>query len=307
MNPDGILIDGYSLVYRSHFAHAKNPLATAAGFPTSAIFGFATMLLRILKERTPARALVAFDAGRDTFRRERFAAYKAQRAETPHDLKAQFPPIYELIDALGIRRAFCPGFEADDIIGTLTTRLEADGAGATIYSGDRDLFQLASERSRILYLGQGLAKAEEITPATLLAKTGLRPEQIPDYKALVGDASDNIPGVPGIGEKTARHLLETYGTLDGVYGHLDELTGRAKADLFRDKRDQAFLARDLARIRRDAPVDVALADLAWHGLDRARVERLFGEHEMPSLIRRLDGLPEIAAPRPTGNQQLSLF
>lgn len=299
---DALLVDGYSIVFRAHYAHARSPLTRRDGFPTSALFGFATALLRLLADHAPARAFVAFDAGRDTFRRDLYPDYKAQRAETPEDLVRQLPAIFALVDALRIPRRAVKGFEADDLIATLAAAHAAEGGRTLVVSGDRDLFQVVDDRVTLLYIGGGLAKAEEYTPAAMREKAGLRPEQIPDYKALCGDASDNIPGVPGIGPKGALALLERFGTLEGIYAGLDDSVGKAKRAALLEWRDRALLALELARIRRDAPVELTPADLDWPGPDVPACLALFDEHEMPSLRKRVEALAGRA-----GAAQMSLF
>lgn len=299
---DALLVDGYSIVFRSHYAHARDPLARKDGFPTSALFGFATTVLRLLKDHAPARAFVAFDAGRDTFRRERYPDYKAQRIETPEDLKRQLPAIFDFVDALRIPRKAMQGFEADDLIGTLAAAQADSGGRALVVSGDRDLFQVVGERVSVLYIGGGLAKAEEYTPASMVGKTGMRPEQVPDYKALCGDASDNIPGVPGIGAKTALDLLARFGTLEGIYANLDGVPGKAKQAALAEHRDRAFLALELARIRCDVPLGISPEELDWPGIDADRCLALLDEYEMPSLRKRVEELRGRG-----GHAQMSLF
>src|SRR5512139_1601698 len=227
MPPTLYLIDGHALAYRMYFAltavGGSQRWQTSKGEPTAGIYGFARELLRILEQEKPEYLAVAFDTGK-TFRDELFPEYKGTRAKMPDDLRPQIERIRQLVDALSIPRLEIEGYEADDVLGSIAHHLVEQGLGVKIITGDRDLLQLVDERIIVNLPGKSLSEARDYLPADVIEYLGVRPDQVVDYKALVGDKSDNIPGVAGIGEKTAITLLQTYNTLEGIYEHLDELS-----------------------------------------------------------------------------------
>lgn len=255
------LVDGHALAYRAFFAFAGAPLTNSRGEETGAVYGFINTLLSIIAKHKPEHMAVVFDSLAPTFRHERFDAYKAHRPSMPDGLIRQLPLIFEAVDAMGIARHAVPGYEADDIIATLASRLR-DAVPVAIVSGDKDLLQLVDDRVHVIRPGAGAVLENELDPAGLEAKTGLRADQFVDYLALVGDTSDNVPGVRGIGEKTATELLQRFGSLDEVYRRLDEVSKPPVRKRLEEGREAARESRELVRLRRDVPVDASLADLA---------------------------------------------
>jgi len=283
------LIDGSGFAYRSYYA-IRSGLTDSKGRPTNAVFGFARILLKILREEEPSHVVVVFDVGRKTFRNEIYPEYKAQRQETPEDLKSQFPLMHELVQALDLPLLLVPGVEADDVIGTLARRAEKAGMEAVIVSCDKDLLQLVTDRTSVYNPAKGDAGIR-YSPGGVKERFGVNPDHVIDVLALMGDASDNVPGVHGIGEKTAHKLLETYGALEGVYEHLDELKGKMKENLAQD-REMAFLSRKLVTIDTEVPLDLTLDACRRKELDRARLADVFAKLEFRSLLEEF--LPDAA-------------
>jgi DNA polymerase-1 len=279
---------------------ANSRWQTSTGEPTAGVFGFARELLRIFEQEKPDYLAVAFDTGK-TFRDEIFPEYKATRAKMPEDLRPQIERIREMVDAFNIPRLEMEGFEADDVLGSAARWGAGQGLGIKIITGDRDLLQLVNERTIVYLAGDD---QNYITAEDVLAKLHVRPEQVVDYKAIVGDKSDNIPGVPGVGEKTAESLLAKYITLDAVYSHLDEIEPRWRTKLEAGK-DSAMMSRTLAAIRTDLPISLDLEQAKPDAFDPARVEALFRQLEFRSLTEKLKKLTGTSAPEET--QQLSLF
>ena len=304
------LIDGHALAYRMYFALTRGTSTgrwtTRAGEPTAGVYGFASVLMRILEQEDPDYLAVAFDTGK-TFRHEMFAEYKATRAKMPEDLRPQIERIRQLVDAFGIPRLEMDGYEADDVLGSVARQAVADGLGVKIFTGDRDLLQLVEERVIVNLPGRSLADAKDYLPPDVKEYFGVRPDQIVDYKALVGDTSDNIPGVAGVGKKTAVTLLNAFDTLDGVYAHLEELKPGVQKRLTAG-RDSAYLSQKLAAIVIDLQIPLDL-DLARPDHYESKVIRaLFHELEFRSLVKRLVGLEQrYGKASPREGQQLSLF
>ncbi|MFY9929606.1 MAG: 5'-3' exonuclease H3TH domain-containing protein, partial [Streptosporangiaceae bacterium] len=198
-----LLLDGHSLAYRAFFALPIENFSTTTGQPTNAVYGFTAMLINVLRDEKPTHVAVAFDRGEPTFRHEQYVEYKANRRETPEDFRSQLSLIFEVLDALGIRRLSAPGYEADDLIATLATEGAAEDMDVLIVTGDRDVLQLVSDRVTVLMTRRGITEMTRFTPETVTEKYGLTPAQYPDFAALRGDPSDNLPGIPGVGEKTA--------------------------------------------------------------------------------------------------------
>ncbi|HFI0006732.1 TPA: DNA polymerase I [Streptococcus suis] len=270
-----LLIDGSSVAFRAFFAlyHQIDRFKSPTGLHTNAIYGFNLMLDHMMKRIEPTHILVAFDAGKTTFRTEMFADYKAGRAKTPDEFREQFPFIRQMLDAMGIKHYELSQYEADDIIGTLDKMAERTDIpfDVTIVSGDKDLIQLTDENTVVEISKKGVAEFEEFTPAYLMEKMGITPTQFIDLKALMGDKSDNIPGVTKIGEKTGLKLLTEFGSLERIYEHIDSMkASKMKENLIADK-EQAFLSRTLATIDTQAPIEIGLDDIVYQG---PRIEEL---------------------------------
>ena len=282
-----ILVDGNNLLFRSYYATAYtgNVMRNSKGFPTNGLYGFINMMNKIIREEKPSYILVAFDKGK-TFRHDKYDVYKAGRASMPEELKQQFPVAKELLGAMGIRYFEIDNYEADDIIGTMSRIVdEEDEFIATIVSSDKDLLQLISDEVTVKLL-----KSNDyimMTPDTFREMYKCDPIKMIDLKALMGDSSDNIPGVKGIGEKTAINLIEKYGSLQNLYDNIDSVTGKTKDKLLEDK-DNAFMSYDIATIYREVPIPFSLDDCKYEGIKRDELFKYLEELEMPSLIRKYD-------------------
>jgi DNA polymerase-1 len=285
------LIDGHALAYRTFFALTSGAAGgrwqTSSGEPTAGIYGFATVLMRLLENDRPDYIAVAFDTGK-TFRDQLFPEYKATRAKMPDDLRPQIERIRQMVDAFNIPRLEMEGFEADDVLGSIARQAAAQGLGVKIITGDRDLLQLVGDHI-IVNLPEGgkLADARDfITDDDVRSKFGVPARLVVDYKALVGDASDNIPGVKGVGEKTAQALFETYSSLDEIYAHLEQLAPKVREKLELN-REMAYLSRDLAQIHTDLPIKLDLEHAKANQFDAAKVESLFRELEFRTLVPKV--------------------
>ena len=282
-----ILVDGNNLLFRSYYATAYtgNMMKNSKGFPTNGLYGFINMMNRIIKEEDPQYILVAFDKGK-TFRHDKYEVYKAGRQAMPDELKLQFPVAKELLGAMGIKYFEIDNYEADDIIGTMSKIVdEEDEFIATIVSSDKDLLQLISDEVTVKLL-----KSNDhimMTPEVFRETYKVDPIRMIDLKALMGDSSDNIPGVKGIGEKTAISLIEKYGSLENLYNNLDSVTGKTKEKLEVD-RENAFMSYDIATIFREVPIPFSLDDCKYEGIKRDELFKFLEELEMPSLIRKYD-------------------
>jgi DNA polymerase-1 len=281
-----MLLDGYGLVYRGYYA--LPPLTTSRGDLVNGVFGFASIVLRGLQDLQPDYLAVSFDLPGKTFRHEQYAEYKATRQRMPDDLRDQFPKVREVVKALRIPVYEMQGYEADDVIGTITAQLDSrDDLETTIVTVDLDMLQLVTPRVRLMTTRSGVENTVMYDVAKIDERFGLRPDQMIDYKSLKGDPTDNIPGVPGVGEKTAAKLIRDYGTLESMYERLDEV----KPDKLRDKlaefRKQVFVGKDLSTIVRDLPIQIDLESARLGDYDRDTVVRLFREYEFRTLIERL--------------------
>ncbi len=295
-----MLIDGNALVHRAY--HALPPLTAPSGEPTNATFGFTSMLLKALNEHKPTHVVVAFDVGR-TFRHERYAEYKANRVKMDEELAVQFDSVRRVVDAFGIANCGAPGYEADDILGTLSRQAHQRGMDTLIVTGDSDTLQLVRPDVRVLTPGRTFSETRVYDEQAVQERFGVRPEQLIDYKALIGDSSDNVPGVPGIGAKTATQLLQQFGSIEGIYAHLDEVrSARTRASL-EANREQVLASRDLVTIVTDVPLPIELgkARLEYR---RESVLEVFRELGFRSLIDRLPGAAGEHGPQ---GAQLSLF
>lgn len=285
-----LLIDGSSVAFRAFFVlyQQLDRFKNAAGLHTNAIYGFQLMLSHLLERVEPSHILVAFDAGKTTFRTEMYADYKGGRAKTPDEFREQFPFIRELLDHMGIRHYELAQYEADDIIGTLDKLAEQDGFDITIVSGDKDLIQLTDEHTVVEISKKGVAEFEAFTPDYLMEEMGLTPAQFIDLKALMGDKSDNIPGVTKVGEKTGIKLLLEHGSLEGIYENIDGMkTSKMKENLINDK-EQAFLSKTLATIDTKAPIAIGLEDLVYSGPDVENLGKFYDEMGFKQLKQALN-------------------
>ncbi|WP_433743590.1 DNA polymerase I [Falsibacillus pallidus] len=280
-----VLIDGNSIAYRAFFALPL--LNNDKGIHTNAVYGFTMMLQRILDEEKPTHLLVAFDAGKTTFRHKTFTEYKGGRQKTPPELSEQFPFIRELLDAYQIKRYELENYEADDIIGTLSLQAEQDGFDVKVISGDKDLTQLSSDKTTVAITKKGITEIEEYTPEHIKEKYGLSPLQIIDMKGLMGDSSDNIPGVPGVGEKTAIKLLVQFDSLEKVLDSIDEVNGKKLKEKLEEFKDQALMSKELATITREAPVELSVSDLQYDEWNVDKVVSIYKELGFNTLLEKL--------------------
>jgi DNA polymerase I len=280
-----VLIDGNSIAYRAFFALPL--LNNDKGIHTNAVYGFTMMLMKIIEDEKPTHMLVAFDAGKTTFRHKTFGEYKGGRQKTPPELSEQFPFIRELLDAYQIQRYELENYEADDIIGTLSLKAEQDGYEVKVISGDKDLTQLSSGKTTVGITRKGITDIEEYTPRHIQEKYGLTPQQIIDMKGLMGDTSDNIPGVPGVGEKTAIKLLKEFTTLENLLNSVDQVSGNKLKEKLEEYKNQALMSKELATIERNAPVEVDIDQILYEGFSQEKVIQLFKELGFNSLLDKM--------------------
>jgi len=281
-----LLLDGHSLAYRAFFALPPENFSTTTGQPTNAVYGFTAMLINVLRDEQPTHVAVAFDRGEPTFRHEQYVDYKANRRETPADFRSQLSLIFEVLDALGIRRLSQAGYEADDLIATLATEATADGMSVLIVTGDRDVLQLVNDDVTALMTRRGISDMTRFTPETVHEKYGLTPAQYPDYAALRGDPSDNLPSIPGVGEKTAAKWVVEFGSLSQLVDRVDEVKGRA-GDNLREHLADVLRNRQLTELARDVPVGAAPRELAPAPWDREKINQLFDTLQFRVLRERL--------------------
>ena len=287
-----LLIDGHSMAYRAFYALPVENFKTSAGQPTNAIYGFASMLINLIKEEKPTHIAVAFDVSRKTFRTERFPEYKANRASTPDEFRSQMSHINEMIDSFGIKHFEVEGFEADDIIATLAKTAELKGFDTLICTGDRDSFQLVNDKTTVLYPKKGVTEMSRMTPAAVVEKYGLTPQQYPDFAALRGDPSDNLPSVPGVGEKTATKWIIDYGSLEKLLENSKEITGKVGESL-RANIEVVKLNRELTHLLDDVNLSTDVEDLAWSGFDAGAMGMFFEKLEIRALKERIKSLPQV--------------
>jgi len=284
-----LLLDGHSLAYRAFFALPIENFSTVTGQPTNAIYGFLAMLINVLRDEKPTHLAVVFDRGEPTFRHEQYVEYKANRKETPDDFRSQLSLIFEMLDALGIRRLSAPGYEADDLIATLATQAAAQDMDVLIVTGDRDALQLVSDRVTVLMTRRGITDMTRFTPAAVTEKYGLTPAQYPDFAALRGDPSDNLPGIPGVGEKTATKWIVEFGSLQALVDRVDEVKGKT-GDALREHLANVLRNRQLTELLTDLPAETVgavpgdLLPVAW---DREKIHQLFDSLEFKDLRERL--------------------
>ncbi|MBN2416506.1 DNA polymerase I [bacterium] len=283
------IIDGTALAYRAFYAMARNPLVNSRGLDTSAVFGFTNSLFSILRSEKPDSLVCVFDARGPTFRHERYPEYKATREKMPEEMAAQLPLIQQVLEVLRVPTLEKQGYEADDIMATLALKAAEKGMRVFMVTGDKDMMQVVSDSIRMYSFGRGMASGEIVIrdPESVRNKMGVGPEQIIDYLGLTGDSSDNIPGVPGIGPKTAAKLLADFGSLDNLYGSLAGVDSDNLRTKLEEHREQAFLSRELVTLDTDVPLNVGLDDLKMGHFDRGAVEALFKELEFQRLLRSL--------------------
>lgn len=290
-----LLLDGHSLAYRAFFALPAENFSTSTGQHTNAVYGFTSMLINMLRDEEPTHVAVAFDKARQSFRTEEYSEYKAGRARTPDEFAGQIPLVKEVLDALRIKHLELDGYEADDIIATVATQAEAAGVDVLICSGDRDTFQLVSDKVTILYPVRGVSEVWRMGPAQVEEKYGVPPRRYSDLAAMVGETSDNLPGVPGVGPKTAAKWITQYGDLDGIVASIDKITGKAGQAL-RDHLDQVLRNRRLNQLVKDSPVGLDVEDLRRSQWSREEVHTVFDGLEFRVLRDRLFATVEAAAP-----------
>ena len=281
-----LLIDGHSMAYRAFFALPSENFTTAQGQHTNAIYGFATMLLSLLTTEKPTHVAVAFDVSRKTFRSEIFPEYKANRAKTPDEFRSQMSYLHDLVSAFGITTFEVDGFEADDIIATIAKQAEREDADVFICTGDRDSFQLVNEKTTVLYPKRGVSDLARMTPQAVQEKYGMSPEQYPDFAALRGDPSDNLPSVPGVGEKTAAKWIVEYGSLHELIANIDKLGGKVGQSL-RDSVNDVIRNRELTQLVANVPIELSIDALAWSGVDESKTNPLFEKLEFKTLKDRM--------------------
>jgi DNA polymerase-1 len=293
-----LLLDGHSLAYRAFHALPVENFTTSSGQPTNALYGFTSMLLNLLRDINPSHIAVAFDVSRKTFRSEKFPEYKATRSKTPDEFRSQMDLLHEIIEALGITHVEREGYEADDVIATLAKQATAQGFIVEICTGDRDSFQLVNNSVTVLYPKKGVSDLARMTPEAVFEKYGLTPNQYPDFAALRGDPSDNLPSVPGVGEKTATKWIAEYGSLSGLISKVDQVPGKVGESL-RAHLPQVLLNRELTELDHDVPLSVSPADFSKRAVDLQKIGALFDLLEFRSLKERLpkDSLnPEMQSP-----------
>ncbi|WP_141494092.1 DNA polymerase I [Kytococcus schroeteri] len=281
-----LLLDGHSLAYRAFFALPAENFSTATGQHTNAVYGFTSMLINVLRDEQPTHVAVAFDLSRQTFRTQEYAEYKAGRAKTPDEFAGQVSLVQEVLDAMGIAHVGVEGFEADDVIATLATQAGQQGMEVLICSGDRDALQLVDDRTTVLYPRKGVSDLARMTPEAVEEKYGVRPERYQDLAAMVGESADNLPGVPGVGPKTAAKWLGLHGDLGGIVDAADTIKGKA-GQSFRDHLDQVLRNRRLNQLVRDVELPLALDDTAWDTFDREKVHEVFDALEFRVLRDRM--------------------
>ena len=280
-----LLLDGHSLAYRAFFALPPENFSTTTGQPTNAVYGFTSMLINVLRDEQPTHVAVAFDRGEPTFRHEQYVEYKATRKETPADFRSQLSLIFEVLDVLGITRLSVPGYEADDLIATLATQAAPD-MDVLIVTGDRDALQLVTDEVTVLYTMRGISEMARFTPEAVQAKYGLSPAQYPDFAALRGDPSDNLPGIPGVGEKTATKWIAEFGSLADLVDRVDEVKGKA-GDALREHLAGVLRNSQLTQLVRDVPLEVGPPDLRPVPWDREQIHQLFDTLQFRVLRDRL--------------------
>ncbi len=284
-----LLIDGHSLAYRAFYALPAENFVTSSGQHTNAIYGFASMLINLISSEKPTHIATAFDVSRKTFRSERFPEYKANRSATPDEFRSQTSFLFDLVHGFGIRHFAVEGFEADDIIATLAKRAQSDGFEVLICTGDRDSFQLINEKTTVLYPKRGVTDLARMTPDAVLEKYGLTPAQYPDFAALRGDPSDNLPSIPGVGEKTAAKWIAEYGSLEKLLANIESVGGKV-GDSLRANVTSVELNSELTRLRSDMNIETPISQLLWEGALVSELNSLLDKLEIKALKERVKAL-----------------
>jgi DNA polymerase I len=288
-----LLIDGHSMAYRAFFALPVDAFTTASGQHTNAVYGFSNMLMSLIKEEKPTHIAVAFDVSRKTFRTAKFPEYKATRSATPDEFRSQIPLIHEVLKAMNINEYSLEGFEADDLLATISKQAVKEGFEVLICTGDRDSFQLVTNEITVLYPKKGVSEMARMTPEAVFDKYGLTPEQYPDFAALRGDPSDNLPSIPGVGEKTAAKWIVEYGSLSNLVKRIDEVGGKV-GDSLRANINSVLLNHELTHLLSDVSIDYKVSDLAWQEFDTDALRAIFSKLEFRSLLAKLPGKVESA-------------
>ena len=282
-----LLIDGNSIINRAFFA--LPPMDNGEGLQTNAIYGFLTMMFKMIKDYKPTHISVAFDLKAPTFRHKAYDDYKAGRKKMPSELAMQMQPLKNVLDKMNIDRKEIEGYEADDILGTLSLEGQENGYKVYIVTGDKDAIQLASDDTTVLITKKGIAEVEEYNTETVMERYGLTPSQFIDLKGLMGDKSDNIPGIPGVGEKTGIKLLTKYGSVEGVLDNIDQLKGAQKKKV-EENQKEAIMSKDLATIIRDVPIDFDIDSMEFGDFELSDIIKEFQELKFTSLISRVSEL-----------------
>ena len=299
-----LLLDGHSLAYRAFYALPVDNFMTSTGQHTNAIYGFASMVINLIRDEKPTHIATAFDVSRKTFRSEKFPDYKANRATTPDEFRSQISYINELLDALRIPHFELEGYEADDVIATFVDRFKKD-CDIIICTGDRDSFQLVSEGVTVLYPKKGVTELARMTPDAVFEKYGLTPAQYPDFAALRGDPSDNLPSIPGVGEKTATKWIQEFGSLKELVAKVDSVPGKA-GDALRNSLSSVLTNRELTQLRHDLPLNPALSEMEWQGVDASHINKLFDTLEIKALKERIAALGGVSDQQPAPTSEVKV-
>ncbi|MFM7860909.1 MAG: 5'-3' exonuclease H3TH domain-containing protein, partial [Candidatus Nanopelagicaceae bacterium] len=281
-----LLIDGHSMAYRAFFALPVDSFTTASGQHTNAIYGFANMIMSLIKDEQPTHVAVAFDVSRKTFRSEKYPEYKATRSATPDEFRSQIPLLHDLLKAMNIKEFSLEGFEADDLLATIANAATKEGFEVSICTGDRDSFQLVNQEITVLYPKKGVSEMSRMTPEAVFEKYGLTPKQYPDFAALRGDPSDNLPSIPGVGEKTAAKWIIEYGSLTNLIAKIDEIGGKV-GEALRANIQSVLRNHELTQLVADVPIQLSLDELAWNQFNNDSLRELFGQLEFRSLLAKL--------------------
>ena len=281
------IIDGYATLYRSHYALIRNPLTTTAGMPTSAVFGFANQVFQLLEEENPDYIVAAFDPKGKNFRHELYTDYKANRSAMPDEIQTQLPYLWELLDGMNIPVLRIEGVEADDVIGTVAKMCEKDDLQCNIVSGDKDFMQLINDKT-LLYAPQARRREKEIFNAQKVSeKWGVGPEHIIDLLGLMGDSSDNVPGVEGVGPITAKKLIQKFGSMENIYENIDQIENEKLKEKLLNSKESAFLSKKLVTILTDVKVDASISDFEKKEVDKTKLESIFKELEFTGLLKKI--------------------
>ncbi|MCL1865641.1 MAG: DNA polymerase I [Spirochaetes bacterium] len=278
------ILDGHALCYRAYYAFIKSPLTNSQGQNTSAIFGFAKMLIKLISEQSPDYLAVAFDPPQKSFRFKLYEEYKANRQKMPDDMRSQIGEIKNMVKTLGIAMLEHPDYEADDILGTIAEKFSSSELEIYIVTGDKDAYQLVNDNVLIYANTKGISEYEIYDKNGIFEKKGITPEQVIDYMALTGDQSDNVPGVKGIGEKTALKLITEFGSLEKIYDNVDSIKGKT-GEILKTHKDMAFLSRELVTIKRDVPLEIILKDMSFHEINPKTAAEYFNDIEMASIAK----------------------